>query len=147
MKFILRLRDVLDTDLPTFFEDQSDPEATAMAAFPPRNAHDFLYHWTHYILPMDSVIKQTITIDGLAAGNIVCWEESGKKFVGYWISKKYWGKGVASQALRAFLTKIDSRPIYAHVAKHNRASIRVLEKCGFSPSGQTIPEEVLMELK
>ena len=28
------------------------------------------------------------------------------------------------------------RPLYAHVAKHNGASIRVLEKCGFKMAGE-----------
>jgi len=28
------------------------------------------------------------------------------------------------------------RPLYAHVAKHNVASLRVLQKCGFVISGE-----------
>jgi RimJ/RimL family protein N-acetyltransferase len=146
MKSQPHLRNVLETDLPTFFADQADPEASSMAAFTPRNAHDFLSHWTHYILPKDSITKQTITIDGLVTGNILCWEESGKRFVGYWISKKYWGRGIASQALREFLNQINFRPIYAHVVKNNVASTRVLEKCGFMLSAQE-KDELLMELK
>jgi len=145
MKCQPRLRNVLETDLPTFFDDQVDPEASSMAAFIPRSAHDFLSHWTHYILPRDSVIKQTITLDGLVAGNIVSWEESGKRFVGYWISKKYWGGGIATYALREFLNQIEIRPIYAHVARSNVASARVLEKCGFRLLVQET-EELLMEL-
>ncbi len=116
-----------------------------MAAFTPRNAQDFLSHWTYYILPMESVIKQTITIDGSVAGNIVCWDKAGNRFVGYWISKKYWGRGIASEAMREFLNQLDCRPIYAHVAKNNVASIRVLEKCGFRLSNHDT-EELLMEL-
>jgi RimJ/RimL family protein N-acetyltransferase len=145
MKSQPKLRNVLEADLPTFFADQSDPEASSMAVFTPRNAQDFLSHWTNYILPQASVIKQTITIDGIVVGNILCWEESGKRFAGYWISKKYWGKGIASQALREFLNQIDFRPIYAHVAKNNVASTRVLEKCGFRLSAQE-NDELLMEL-
>ena len=41
------------------------------------------------------------------------------------------GKGIATAALAQFLTKIETRPVFAHVAKHNFASIRVLQKCGF----------------
>jgi RimJ/RimL family protein N-acetyltransferase len=145
MKSQPHLRNVLEADLPTFFADQSDPEASSMAAFTPRNAQDFLSHWTNYILPQASVIKQTITIDGLVVGNILCWEESGKRFIGYWISKKYWGRGIASQALGEFLKQIDFRPLYAHVAKNNLASTRVLEKCGFRISAQE-NDELLMEL-
>jgi RimJ/RimL family protein N-acetyltransferase len=79
----------------------------------------------------DSVVIKTILFNGDIAGNIVCFEQLGEREVGYWLGKEYWGKGVASQALRQFLDVIKTRPLYAHVAKHNIASKRVLEKCGF----------------
>jgi RimJ/RimL family protein N-acetyltransferase len=54
--------------------------------------------------------------------------------VGYWIGKEYWGRGIATAALQEFLTHLKMRPLHAYVAKHNKASIRVLEKCGFKVS-------------
>jgi RimJ/RimL family protein N-acetyltransferase len=62
----------------------------------------------------------------------VSWERDRKRLVGFWIGKPYWGKGVATWALRAFLGVIEARPLYAHVARHNGGSIRVLKKCGFT---------------
>ena len=56
--------------------------------------------------------------------------------MGYWIGKEYWGRGIASIALAEFLLLQNSRPLYAHVAKHNKASLRVLEKCGFTITGE-----------
>jgi len=50
--------------------------------------------------------------------------------------KNYWGKGIATKALAAFPGHVKARPLYAHVAKHNIASIRVLEKCGFTICGE-----------
>jgi len=38
-------RDVIETDLPVFFEHQRDPEATAMADFPARDREAFDAHW------------------------------------------------------------------------------------------------------
>ena len=38
--------------------------------------------------------------------------------------------------LAAFLHHVQARPLYAHIAKHNRASLRVLEKCGFTIVGE-----------
>ena len=35
------------------------------------------------------------------------------------------------EPLTAFLHLMTERSLYAHVAKHNAGSIRVLEKCGF----------------
>ena len=128
------LRDVTESDLPIFFEQQLDPDATQMAAFPARDRDAFTAHWTK-ILGDETVTIKTILLDGRVAGNIVSFEQSGKPQVGYWIGKEYWGKGIATQALSAFLGHVTARPLYAYVAKHNIASIRVLEKCGFTISG------------
>lgn len=131
----IRLRAVLATDLPIFFAQQLVPEATQMADFPPRNKDAFMAHWAK-IMTDDSVLIQTILFNGDVAGNLVCFEQLGEREVGYWLGKEYWGKGIATQALKEFLKHIDTRPLYAHVAKHNIASRRVLEKCGFTVSGE-----------
>ena len=129
------LRDVTESDLPIFFEQQLDPEATAMAAFPSRDRESFMLHWRK-IMADESVILKTILFDGQVAGNIVCWETLSEREVGYWIGKEYWGKGIATKALAAFLVLVKTRPLFAHVAMHNVASRRVLEKCGFMFVGE-----------
>jgi RimJ/RimL family protein N-acetyltransferase len=129
------LRDVTEADLPIFFEHQLDPDATEMAAFPSRERDAFMAHWTK-IMADDSVMLKTVLFDGHVAGNIVSFEQSGKREVGYWIGKEYWGKGVATKALAAFLDHVKTRPLYAHVAKHNIGSRRILEKCGFTVVGK-----------
>jgi RimJ/RimL family protein N-acetyltransferase len=131
----VRLRDVTEDDLPIFYEQQADPEANAMAAFPARDREVFAEHWA-MVLADDSVSKQTILFDGHVAGNIVRFEQSGQPLVGYWIGKEYWAKGIATRALSLFLGQVEVRPLYARVAKHNVASIRVLEKCGFTVAGE-----------
>lgn len=129
------LRDVIQDDLAIFFEHQLDREASEMAAFPPREWEAFMAHWTK-ILEDEAVLKKTVLFDGQVAGNIVSFEQFGKREVGYWIGKEYWGRGIATQALSEFLGHVATRPLYAHVAKHNVASIRVLEKCGFAIVGE-----------
>jgi len=151
----VRLRDVIEADLPILFEQQLDPEANRMAAFPARDRETFTAHWTK-ILGDATVTRKTILFNGQVAGNIVSFEQSGKPLVGYWIGKNYWGRGIATRALSEFLGLVPARPLYAHVAKHNVGSIRVLEKCGFKPSDQNAKpshagdgdevEEVVMEL-
>jgi RimJ/RimL family protein N-acetyltransferase len=126
----VQLRNTIETDLPIFFEQQLDPDAIRMAAFPSRNREAFMAHWST-VLVDDSVLVKTVLFNGDIAGNIVCFEQLGEREVGYWLGKEYWGKGIASQALAQFLDLIKTRPLYAHVAKHNVASKRVLEKCGF----------------
>ncbi len=41
---------------------------------------------------------------------------------------------MATAALQEFLIQLKIRPLLAYVANHNKASIRVLEKCGFTIS-------------
>jgi len=59
----------------------------------------------------------------------------GRWEIGYHIGKKYTGKGYATEAVRAFLPVVAEmvgvREVYGVCLKENRASIRVLEKCGF----------------
>lgn len=146
-------RDVTESDLSIFFEQQLDPEATEMAAFASRDSESFMTHWAK-IMADKSVILKTIVFDDQVAGNIVCWEQDGEREVGYWIGKEYWGKGIATKALEEFLNRVKTRPLVAHVAKHNIGSRRVLEKCGFTlikedkyynASGEEI-EEVILKL-
>jgi RimJ/RimL family protein N-acetyltransferase len=129
------LRDVTESDLPIFFEQQLDPDATEMAAFPSRDREAFMTHWAK-IMVDDSVILKTVLFNEHVAGNMVSFEMSGKREVGYWIGKEYWGKGLATKALAAFLDHVKTRPLYAHVAKPNIGSRRVLEKCGFTIVGE-----------
>ena len=138
------LHDVTESDLPTLFEQQLDPDATAMAEFPSRDRESFMAHWTK-IMADDSNILKVIVFDGQVAGNIVGWESSGECEVGYWIGKEFWGKGIATQALSLFSGSVKTRPLYAHVARHNIGSRRVLEKCGFKVTAEE-PEEFILKL-
>ena len=94
-----------------------------------------MVHWT-MILGDDTVTKRTILFRGRPAGNIVCFEQSGRRLVGYWLGRRFWGKGIATRALSEFLTHVRARPLHAYVAKHNVGSVRVLEKCGFTLLGE-----------
>ena len=132
---VVQLRNVTESDLPILFEQQLDPEATAMAAFPSRDRESFMKHWTK-IMADESVILKTILFEGQVAGSIVSWEMLGEREVGYWIGKEFWGKGVATKALAEYLEIVKTRPLFAHVAKHNFRSQRVLEKCGFKVIGE-----------
>ncbi len=127
------LRDVRDSDLPTFFAYQSDPEANRMAAFPARDREAFTAHWAKIRRDPGNILK-TILFEGEVAGNIGSWAAGDRRFVGYWVGREAWGKGIATAALEAFVAEVKERPLHAFVAKHNLGSIRVLEKCGFIPS-------------
>ena len=145
------LRNVTDEDLPIFFEHQRDPEALRMAAFSSREHDAFMTHWRTKVLRPENVTR-TIVMGHVVVGNITSWEQDAKRLVGYWIGREHWGKGIATRALSEFLVLEPARPLHAWVARHNLASIRVLEKCGFhtvSNESQHHPggvAEVLMRL-
>jgi RimJ/RimL family protein N-acetyltransferase len=145
------LRDVTEDDLPIFFEHQQDPEGSRMAAFTPRDKDAFYEHWKSKILSDEAVAKKTVLYEGHVAGNVVSFEHLGKREVGYWIGREFWGKGIATLALSEFLIHERVRPLFAGVAKHNVASVRVLEKCGFRVFEESVSddgvEEVLLELE
>jgi RimJ/RimL family protein N-acetyltransferase len=79
----------------------------------------------------ETVIARVIVVDGEVAGSISSWGDPDEREVTYWIGRSYWGKGIATGALDAFLAVDPSRPLHARVASDNVVSRRVLEKCGF----------------
>ncbi len=135
------LRPVAPGDLPLFFEHQRDPIAVEMVAFQSRDRVAFDRHWAKILADETGLIRTIVVTSDVSsapsgkehvAGNIVSWNSDGKREIGYWIDRADWGRGVATGALSAFLRLEQTRPLYAGVAKHNVASVRVLQKCGFT---------------
>jgi RimJ/RimL family protein N-acetyltransferase len=131
----VRLRDVEDADLEVFFAHQADPDAAYRARFPSRDRETFMTHWTTRVLGGPDSFVQTVTVDGDPAGNIVAWTEQGRRFVGYWLGREYWGRGVGTRALALFLAREKTRPLFADPFEGNTASVRLLERCGFQRAG------------
>jgi RimJ/RimL family protein N-acetyltransferase len=153
------LRDVIEDDLPIFFDHQMESEASSMAAFTAKDPTDwarFLTHWDRMRADA-TVVARTIVVDGQTVGHVMTYEEGGRCEVTYWLGKEHWGKGIATQALAAFLAHTNkTRPIHARAAKDNIGSRRVLEKCGFAMVGEAKGfanargkeiEELLLELR
>ena len=68
------------------------------------------------------------------------------RYVGYWIDRDWWGRGVASEGLRLALGEIKESPIWALVVVTNIGSQRVLEKNGFiRQKQQPSPEDGIEE--
>lgn len=59
--------------------------------------------------------------------------------IGYWIGKKYWNKGLATESINLLIhyafDVLRLHKVYANVLAKNRASIRVLEKNGLKKEG------------
>lgn len=59
--------------------------------------------------------------------------------MGYWIGEPYWGKGIATHAVKLAVdygfNRLGLIRIYSGVFEYNKASQRVLEKAGFKLDG------------
>ena len=157
----IQLRDVEASDLAFFFEHQRDPVAVAMVMFRSRDAAEFAEHWAK-LLADNSCLKKTIVVvsavsaenaasavsaEEQVVGSIGSWTADGKREIGYWIDRAFWGRGIGTAALSAFLQLEPTRPLYAGVAKHNAASIRILQKCGFMHFEDDGPTHLLLKLE
>lgn len=128
----VRLRPVVHADLPAIFQMQLDPEGNRMAMVKPRDAAAFRAAWEgNFNNPL--VVPRVIVSGGSPMlGLISCFQRDGLDYIGYWIEREHWGKGLASRALELLLQEVTRRPLYARVAATNPASLRVLTRNGFT---------------
>jgi RimJ/RimL family protein N-acetyltransferase len=81
-----------------------------------------------------------IEVDGRAAGGIGIHPLEdvyrGTAEIGYWLGEPFWGRGIATHAVRALVPVAFERypvqRLQAGIFSSNPASMRVLEKCGFT---------------
>lgn len=127
------LRPVHPSDLPVFFRHMSDPESNRMAAFTAEDPTDRVHfdaHWKRLSATPD-VVTRTVLADGDVVGHVAVYGEPGEREVTYVVDRYYWGRGIATAALRILLDEVAERPLFARAAADNTGSVRVLEKCGF----------------
>jgi RimJ/RimL family protein N-acetyltransferase len=60
--------------------------------------------------------------------------------IGYWLGKKYWGKGLMTECLKLLLEvgfkKLKMKRLYAGVSHPNKGSSKVLTQCGMKFEGR-----------
>jgi [ribosomal protein S5]-alanine N-acetyltransferase len=129
----ITLRKAELSDLEFFFQFQLDKEAIHLAAFTPKDPTDKAAYLEKYskLLQDPTINNQTILVDNIIAGSIARFDNE----ITYWIDKTYWGKGVATTALKLLLTMETARPIYGRVAFDNFGSQKVLQNAGFVKTG------------
>ncbi len=129
------LRKVRDDDLAVFFVQQRDPSAIAMAAFTTQDPDDleaFTAHWEN-IRGDDSITIRTVVAGERVAGHVLLHHCYGKPELSYWLGREYWGHGIGTAAVARFVAECcPQRPLFAHAAADNAASLRILQKCGFA---------------
>lgn len=97
------------------------------------------------------VLKESAEAIG-AMGYVLCEgnnlpSREGEPLVGYWVGKPYWNQGICTEALQLMIDHIRSTTdIKSLISSHfvdNPASGRVMEKCGFVPTGEICVDESL----
>jgi len=136
IEIILRKTEL--ADLETLFVFQLDKDAIHLAAFTPKDPTDKPAYLQKYSKFLNDPEKntQTIMVENRIAGSVAKFLMGGEAEITYWIDKKFWGKGIATKALKTFLKSENTRPVFARVAFDNFGSQRVLEKCGFVKIGR-----------
>lgn len=104
-----------------------------------RDADQWIRHATALKRPTNFAIEvdnQAVGSVGMILGDDIYYRSAE---VGYWLGEEYWGRGLATEATRAFLDyafgEFDLCRIFATAFDGNHASMRVLEKCGFQKEG------------
>jgi RimJ/RimL family protein N-acetyltransferase len=100
--------------------------------------------WIGHVATQTPATAFAIVVDGAAVGGIGI--ELGTDVhrrsaeIGYWLGEPFWGRGIATEALRALtdyaFATFDICRLEAGVFDWNPASARVLEKAGYTLEGR-----------
>lgn len=134
----LRFRLMVDGDFDAFHAMMSDFDVVRMTSswpWPPVPAFTLARMNTPEAKSGASVV---IVCNGEFAGQIFC--KNGE--IGYMLARQFWGRGIASWAVREMLSREFAKPdvevITAGTWEDNPASMRVLQKCGFEKTGEAM---------
>ncbi|MGF1524996.1 MAG: GNAT family N-acetyltransferase [Leptolyngbyaceae cyanobacterium] len=91
----------------------------------------------------NNVVTKVIQYDGEFVGSVGIGPQEGWKRhvaeIGYWLGEAYWGQGIATAAVSQMtdyaIATLGYRKLFAPVLQPNKASRRVLEKCGYALEG------------
>ena len=145
MEFILRPWLLSDAEALAEVADDPAVAANLRNAFPSPYTLEDAKEYIASCMESDgkSALLRCIEIDGAAAGSVGCFVQSDiyckNAELGYWLAKKWWGRGIMTAAVRlvcaeAFET-FDIARIYAEPFERNAGSRRVLENAGFTLEG------------
>ena len=149
------LRPWRENDAAALYKYASDPEVGPRAGWPPHKSIKESLEIIRTVFHSDTtwaiVLKETGEPIGAMGymnsdGNLLP-SRAGEPLVGYWVGKPFWNQGICTEALQLMLNHIrETTDIRSLIGSHfidNPASGRVMEKCGFVPTGETCVDETL----
>lgn len=143
----LNLRQICDEDVDDLFEMISDPEVAEFEYFYPVSSKDqalkFIERYKEELNSKEEItwglfLKESNQLIGTCC--LGDFDEGARRAeIGYDISKSEWGKGYASEGVKAVVdfgfTKMNLNRIEAFITPGNDASVKVLEKFKFTREG------------
>lgn len=149
------LRPWLDSDAKALYKYASEPEVGERAGWPPHQSVEDSLEVIRNVFQNSTTWAIELKETGEAIGAMGFMPDCplslparpGEPLVGYWVGKPYWNQGICTEALRLMLDYIRKETNYSSlICSHfidNPASGRVMEKCGFEPTGETAIDELL----
>jgi len=143
----INLRKLTKSDALSIYQNVKDKEISRFTNIPHpytlKNAKSFIRR-THLGFRKKTAYELGIELEsGQVVGGMSLLKVDHKNKnaeVGYWLGKKYWGQGIASESLKLILDfgfkKLKLVRIYARVMHPNTASAKLLEKAGFKYEGR-----------
>ena len=99
--------------------------------------------WIEIGSKANHAVTKVIEYHGEFVGSVAITPQTGWRShsaeIGYWVGEAYWGRGIATEALRKMgdlvFSGLKYKKLFAPVLSPNKASMRVLEKCGYVLEG------------
>ena len=150
------LRPWVESDAQALYKYASDPEVGPRAGWPPHKSVEESLEIIRTVFNDATntwaiVLKETGEPIGAMGYGPSCQcnlpAREGEPLIGYWVARPYWNQGICTEALRLMIDHIrKTTNIKSLISGHfvdNPASGRVMEKCGFVPTGETVvdPEQ------
>lgn len=151
----LFLRHWEDSDADILYEYASDPEVGPRAGWAPHKSLEESLEIIRTVFRNDTtwaiVQKDSNKVIGAMGYGPSCEcklpSREGKPTVGYWVARPFWNMGYCTEALSLMISIIkETTEITSLISGHfidNPASGRVMEKCGFLPTGDECFDEAL----
>ena len=155
----LLLRPWQDDDAPLLYRYASDPDVGPRAGWAPHQSVEESLHIIQTVFRNPTTWAIIRKEDDLLVGAIGYGPScdchlparEGEPTVGYWIAKPFWNQGLCTEALQLLIAhlrqqnennennEVSTPTIPSLISGHfidNPASGRVMEKCGFVPTGE-----------
>ena len=151
------LRPWQESDAAALYKYASDPEVGPRAGWAPHKSLEESLDIIRTVFNNDTtwaiVLKETGEAIGAMGYGPSCEcnlpAREGEPTVGYWVARPYWNKGICTEALDLMIQGIrEDTEITSLISGHfidNPASGKVMEKCGFVPTGEECFDESLYD--